>query len=148
MSAIFDDMTWASLVVAVVLLLLAVAAYGAAWLPGDAARRRIATLYLEPLSTWCLIAVFVHLAGLAGSGQAGVLSLGLSVLLAAAAALLRPAGESRPPQAPAVTPAPPPPRAPALTPTPPPAPAPPGPPAPLWGGGEASRQRLWSGPER
>ena len=128
---------------AIGLLALAVTAAGALWAPVDDARAlRFARQYLEPLSTWCLIALATHVVALGAAGDLDVLSLALPLVLGAAAAVLRSASGSEEqvvPQAAPVAPAPEPTR-----------------PAPtsgssLWAGHDdeqSQRTGLWSDPQR
>ena len=144
MSELFTDVARAALPVGVALLLFAAVARGVLWAQLDDARaQRLARQYLEPLSTWALIALGVDLFASAASGDAGLTALALPVVLGVAAVLLRPVGSA--PAAPAAPPAP------ATTaPAPPasaPAPAAPAPaPSPsLWTDETQTRQgALWS----
>lgn len=140
----------ASLPVAIGLVALALAAWGAlsAQLE-DADTVRLARTYLAPLSTWALIALGVHMLALLASGDASGLAIALVLALAAGAVALRLADA---PEQTAVA-APPPPEAP-RAPAPEPEPVPAGPVAPtdgpLWAGPrEARRPRpsttLWNG---
>jgi hypothetical protein len=146
----------AALPVAIGLVALALAAWGAlAAQLDDADTVRLARTYLEPLSTWALIAIGVHALALLAAGDATGLSLALALALAAGAVALRIAPAPR--QHAAATPPPPAaprPRAPAPDPDPEPAPLPTGPVAPtdgpLWAGPrDAHRSRasaaLWHG---
>jgi hypothetical protein len=153
MTAFAHDAARAALPVAIGLLALAVTAAGALWAPVDDARAlRLARRYLEPLSTWCLIALATHLLALGAAGELDVLSLALPLVLGAAAGILRSAdgadGQAGPdPEAVAPPPAPP-----AAAPErPAPAPAAPAPPpasgGSLWAGHDderAPRTGLWS----
>ncbi len=67
-------------------------------LADDRALRRTARLYLEPLCTWCLIAVVVHGVALGATGTVSVAGIALMLLIAAAAVAL-PLGDA--PQEPA-----------------------------------------------
>ena len=97
MSAFLHDVVHASFPVAIVLLILTAFARGALWLPADDDRvLRFARQYLEPLSTWCLVAVATNLFAVSAAGNAGVLSLGVPLAIGAAALMLRPAGEEQP----------------------------------------------------
>jgi hypothetical protein len=51
--------------------------------------RRLAAEYLEPLSTWCLIALAVHTTALLAAGDIGLLSLSLVLIAGGLAVLLR-----------------------------------------------------------
>jgi hypothetical protein len=127
MSAFMEDVARASLPVGIALLGFAAAARAVLWAQIDDARtQRIARVYGEPLSTWCLIAIGTHLFALGAAGNAGVGSLVVPVALGAAAALLRATVDGTRTQASALEPgakpaAPPAPAAP--TAEPPPAPA-------------------------
>ena len=94
MSAFLGDVASAALPVAIALLLAAAAACGVLWVEVDGARaQRQARLYLEPLSTWCLIALAVYVvAHITAGGSLLVLFLPLG--LAVLAALLRSADET------------------------------------------------------
>src|SRR5215210_4911502 len=95
MSAFLADVARASLPVAIVLLVLAAAARGVVWAELDHAEaRRVARRYLEPLATWCLVAVGVHVLALGAAGDADLLSLVLPLGAGAAAVALRSAGET------------------------------------------------------
>ena len=86
LSAVAD----ASLPVAAGLLILAAAARGVKWLvPDDPRMERLAQQYLEPLSTWCLIALAVHTFALVAAGRTGVIGVALPIVLGVAAVLLR-----------------------------------------------------------
>ena len=117
MSAFFADVASAALPVAIALLLAAAVACGVLWVEGDNARvQRHARLYLEPLSTWCLIALAVYVvAHITAGGSLLVLFLPLG--LAVLAALLRSADETDEPaeEQPLTAPAPVPPPAPSGT---------------------------------
>jgi hypothetical protein len=93
MSAFFGDVASAALPVAIALLIAAAAACGVLWVEVDNARvRGLARLYLEPLSTWCLIALAIYvMAHIAAGG--GLLILFLPLGLAVLAGLLRSADE-------------------------------------------------------
>ena len=88
----------------------------------DRGLRRTAELYLEPLCTWCLIAVVAHGVALGAAGTVSVGGITLTLLIAAAAVAL-PIGDA--PQEPAAA-------------QPQPRPETPHPPAP------AARGSLWS----
>ncbi len=86
LSAVAD----ASLPVAVGLLILAAAARGVNWLvPDDPRMERLARQYLEPLGTWCLIALAVHTFALVAAGRTGVIGVALPIVLGVAAVFLR-----------------------------------------------------------
>ena len=92
-----SDVARASLPVAILLLVLAGSARAALWAQLDDPRlARLARQYLEPLSTWCLVAVATNLFAVSAAGKAGVLSLGVPLAVGAAALMLRPAGEEEP----------------------------------------------------
>jgi hypothetical protein len=94
MSAFFADVASASLPVAMALLVAAAAACGVLWVEVENDRaQRLARLYLEPLSTWCLIALATYVVAHIFSGG-GLLILFLPFGLAVLAALLRSADES------------------------------------------------------
>ena len=83
---------------AVALLILAAAARALLWAQIDDGRlERIARQYLEPLSTWCLIAAATDALAGGAAGDAGLLSLALPVAIGAAAVLLRSRGEANEP---------------------------------------------------
>ena len=92
MSTFFHDVASAALPVAIVLLLLAVAARAAVWQRIGGAEERFARTYLEPLALWCLGALAVHVLAVGAAGEAGVVSVGVPVVLGVVAALLHPAG--------------------------------------------------------
>jgi TctA family transporter len=103
-TAFLRDVAGASLPVAIVLLILAATARAAIWAQLDhAPAQRVARRYLEPLGTWCLIAVAIHTVALSAAGDAGVLTLALALGLGAGAVLLRPKESPRvEPEAPLV----------------------------------------------
>jgi hypothetical protein len=122
------DVASASLPVAIGLLALAATARAVLWARLDhAPAQRLAQHHLEPLSTWCLVAVAVNTAAVGAAGDAGVVSLALPLCLGVAAVMLRSAGERDAPAAAAPAKARP---RPAPGTTAPAAPAPPAPPAP------------------
>jgi TctA family transporter len=93
-----SDIARASLPVAIVLLILTTVAHGALLAPIDDARARlVARRYLEPLSTWCLVALGTHTLALIAAGSAGVFSLVVAVVLGVAAVLLRSVNETNEP---------------------------------------------------
>jgi hypothetical protein len=93
-SGFFMDVAHASLPVAIGLLVLAAAACGVQWSELDHPRlQRLALLYLEPLSTWCLAAVVTYAVALVAAGHTGVLSLVFPVCVGFAALMLRAASE-------------------------------------------------------
>ena len=94
MSGFFMDAAHASLPVAIGLLVLAAAACGVQWAEVDHPRaQRLALLYLEPLSTWCLAAVVTYAVALVAAGHTGVMSLVFPVCVGFAALMLRASGE-------------------------------------------------------
>jgi hypothetical protein len=114
MSVFSGHVAGAALPVAFALLIAAATARAALWAPLDDERaRRIAQQYLDPLTTWCLVAVAAYAVGSFATGDAGLVPLGLTLLLGAAAVLLRPTEEHTPqpapaePEQPAAAPAPP-----------------------------------------
>jgi hypothetical protein len=94
MSALLHDVAGAALPVAIVLLLLAAAARVAVGQRIGGTEERLARAYLEPLALWCLGALAVHVVAVAAAGDAGLVSVGVPLILAAVAALLPPAGEA------------------------------------------------------
>lgn len=157
MSDFIHHIAVAALPVAIGLVALALAAWGAlAAQLDDADTVRLARTYLRPLSTWALIAIGVHAVALLGSGEATGLAIALALALAAGAVALRLAPEPEQHAQAAATPRPPEAPRPRLrAPEPEPAPLPTGPVAPtdgpLWAGPrEARRPResataLWHG---
>ena len=94
MTAFMHDVARAALPVAIGLLVCALAAAAVLWSRfDDAQAQRLARQYLEPLSTWCLVALATHTLALGAAGEASVLSLVLPLALGAAAVLLRVAPE-------------------------------------------------------
>jgi hypothetical protein len=84
----------AALLVAIGLLVLAAAACAVQMTPvRDARLRRLARLYLDPLSTWCLAAVVVHALTTVAAGDVVALELVLPIGIGIAAFLLRWADE-------------------------------------------------------
>jgi hypothetical protein len=80
----------AALIVSLALLLCAAVACGVQMAQvKDAQAQRLARLYLDPLSTWCLAAVVAYALALVASGDSSLLSLALPLGLGVAAALLR-----------------------------------------------------------
>jgi hypothetical protein len=93
-SGFFMDVAHASLPVSIVLLILAATACGAQWAELDDPRaQRLARLYLEPLSIWCLAAVATYAVALVAAGHTGVLSLVFPVCVGFAALALRATAE-------------------------------------------------------
>lgn len=151
MTGLMHHVAIAALPIAIGLVALALGAWGAlAAQLDDADTVRLARTYLEPLSTWALVAIGVHALALLAAGDAGGLAVAFALLLAAGAVALRivPA----PGQAAVTTPPPP---APPRAPGPGPAPLPTGPVAPVDGSLWANRDRdarrprgsatLWNG---
>ena len=94
MTEALHHVTRASLPVALVLLSFALAARAVLWAQLDhAAAARLARQYLEPLSTWCLIATGVYTLALGLRGDAELVAFVIPVVIAVAAVLLRPEGE-------------------------------------------------------
>jgi hypothetical protein len=103
MTAFMHDVARAALPVAIALLVLAATARAAMAGIDDERARRLAAQYLEPLSTWCLVALATHTVALGLAGEAGALSVALPLALGAAAVVLLVSGEpaERPAPAPA-----------------------------------------------
>lgn len=94
MTDALHHVTRAALPVAILLLSFAFAARAVLWAQLDhAAATRIARQYLEPLSTWCLIATGVYTLALGLRGDAELVAFVLPVVIAVAAVALRPTGE-------------------------------------------------------
>jgi hypothetical protein len=90
MTGLFHHVAIASLPVTIALVAIALAAWGAlAAQLDDADTTRLARTYLEPLSTWALIAIGVHLVALLLAGDAGGLGIAMALALAAGAVALR-----------------------------------------------------------
>jgi hypothetical protein len=87
MSALLHDISTAALPVAIGLLTFTALARVALWVE-DAEIQRLARRYLDPLSTWCLVAACVHTVAMAGAGEAAGGSLALVLGIAAAAVWL------------------------------------------------------------
>ena len=79
----------AALPVAVGLVLLAVAARAVLAWTDDAEAHALARTYLEPLTTWCLIAIFAYGIARAIAGEVGVISLGVALVIGFCAVFLR-----------------------------------------------------------
>jgi len=95
MTAFMHDVARAALPLAIGLLACTAAAAAVLWSRfDDAQAQRLARQYLEPLSTWCLIALATHTLALGAAGEASVLSLVLPLALGAAAVVLRSAADS------------------------------------------------------
>jgi hypothetical protein len=88
-SAFLADVADAAMPVAVGLLIGAGAARATLSQLDHASARRLAHRYLEPLTTWCLIALGVHAVALLAAGEAGVFSLSLVLIAGGLAVLLR-----------------------------------------------------------
>ena len=98
-SGLAHDAAGASLTVAIGLLVLVVTAAVVLWAQVDDPRaQRLARRCLEPLSTWCLVALGTHTLALGMAGDLGVLSLALPLVLGAAAVALRSAAEAGAPR--------------------------------------------------
>jgi hypothetical protein len=83
MNGFLKDVADASLPVAIVLLIGALVALGAAPArPDDERVQRLSALYLLPLCTWCLSALGLHTFAVVAGGDAGVLSLAIPLALA------------------------------------------------------------------
>ena len=139
-----SDLARATLPVALALLIFAGVARAVLWARVDDLRaQRLARRYLEPLATWCLIAVAAHVLALGAAGELAVMTLVLPLVVGTVAMLLR--TESAAPEAAA--------EAAVATPAPAAAPAParvapPSPTGSLWAGrdtDETAREgALWS----
>jgi len=88
-STFLADVADAAAPVAVGLLIGAAAARIARERLDHARARDVASRYLEPLTTWCLIAIAVHATALIAAGDAGILSLSLVLIAGGLAVLLR-----------------------------------------------------------
>jgi hypothetical protein len=94
MSEALHHVTRAALPVAIALLSFTLAARALLWAQLDhAPARRIASQYLEPLSTWCLIATGVYTLALGLRGDAELVAFVVPVVIGIGAVLLRPAPE-------------------------------------------------------
>jgi hypothetical protein len=83
MNGFLKDVADASLPVAIILLIGALAALAAVPArPDDARVQRFSALYLLPLCTWCLSALGLHTFAVVAGGDAGVLSLAIPLALA------------------------------------------------------------------
>ena len=90
MTGFFDDAAQASLIVAVLLLLAAAAACGVQLARVEhAPARRLAQLYLEPLSVWCLAALVTHALAVVAAGNVTFFSLLVPICMGLAAMALR-----------------------------------------------------------
>ena len=97
MTEALHHVTRAALPVAIALLSFALAARTVLWAQLDhAPARRVASQYLEPLSTWCLIATGVYTLALGLRGDAELVAFVLPVVIGVAAVALRPAPERAP----------------------------------------------------
>ena len=93
MSGPAHDVARAALPVAMGLLLLAAAARAALGAQvEDAEAKRLALQYLEPLSTWCLVATATYAFAVLAAGDAGAGALAVPLVLGVAAAALRSSG--------------------------------------------------------
>ena len=88
-------MARAALPVAIALLVLTAAARAVLWMRIDELQG-VARQYIEALGTWCLIALATYMLAASAAGDAGALSLAVSLALGAAAMLLRSAPEPSP----------------------------------------------------
>ena len=89
MSDAFHHIAVASLPVAIGLLVLTAIARALLWADVDERLARPAREHLAALSTWCLILVAVHAVALGGAGELGAGSVGVTLVIGAAAVLLR-----------------------------------------------------------
>jgi hypothetical protein len=97
MSEALHHVTRAALPVAIALLSFTLAARAVLWAQLDhAPARRIASQYLEPLGTWCLIATGVYTLALGLRGDAELVAFVIPVVLGIGAVALRPAPEHSP----------------------------------------------------
>jgi len=139
-----DDLARASWPVAILLVIFAGTARALLWAQiDDPDALRIARQYLEPLATWCVVAVATHLLALGAAGDLAVTTLMLPLAVGAVAMLLR--AQSAGPEAAAeaaVTAA-----APAATRAPASPPAPAAAPAPRQAASPAPTGSLWAGRE-
>lgn len=95
MSTFFSAVANASFPVAVGLLICAAIARGVLWAEvDDAPAQRLSRQYLEPLSTWSLIALATHIVAWIAAGDGNLVWLVLPLGLGVVAALLRSAGEA------------------------------------------------------
>ena len=94
MTDFFHHAAGAALPVAIALLILAAMAAvmlrSSSW---DEPARHLAGQYLEPLTTWCLVALGVYTLAHGAAGDATTISFALPLALGAAAGLVRSAGE-------------------------------------------------------
>src|SRR4051794_32384305 len=105
MTSFLHDVAGAAFPVAIALLALAVAARGVLWVAVDDERtQRVARLYLEPLSTWCLVAIAVHAFAAVAAGEASIGSMVVAILVGGAALALRPGLEVATSEAPVASP--------------------------------------------
>ena len=75
--------------VAIGLILLALIARAAQSLLDDDQTHRLAREYLEPLTTWCLIATFIYLGAHAAAGDIGVWTVVIAAAIGIAAIFCR-----------------------------------------------------------
>jgi hypothetical protein len=87
MSTLLHHISTAALPVVIGLLTATALARVALWME-DADTQRIARQYLDPLSTWCLVAIGVHTVAMAGAGEANASSLAIVLAITAAAVWL------------------------------------------------------------
>ena len=98
MTEFMDDLARASWPVAILLLIFAGTARALLWAQiDDPDALRIARQYLEPLATWCVVAVATHVLALGAAGDLAVTTLVLPLVVGAVAMLLR--AESAAPKA-------------------------------------------------
>ena len=101
MSEALHHVTRAALPVAIALLSFTLAARAVLWAQLDhAPARRIASQYLEPLSTWCLIATGVYTLALGLRGDAELVAFVVPVVLGLGAVRLSPSPEYSPDEEP------------------------------------------------
>jgi uncharacterized membrane protein len=106
MSTLMHDIARAALPVAVALLILAVAARTVLWVKIDDYTTRLARDYVEPLASWCLIALMVYALARVAAGEGSALALALPLVLGVVALLALSAGEPEEQTAPVEPPAP------------------------------------------
>src|SRR5215207_845165 len=86
MTAFMDDLARASWPVAILLVIFAGTARALLWAQiDDPDALRIARQYLEPLATWCVVAVATHLLALGAAGDLAVTTLMLPLAVGAVA---------------------------------------------------------------
>ena len=79
----------AALPVAVGLIMLAAVARAVLEWSTDQGFVRLSSEYLEPLTTWCLIATFVYVGAHAASGDIGVLTIVIAAIIGGSAVFVR-----------------------------------------------------------